>query len=286
MAAPFLIGVAILVVLPMLVTAWASLFEWDLVTSPRYRGSANFRELAGDASFRDALRNSLGYVAVATPIRVLLALGLAMVLARASRGGGVGRTGVTVPAIVPDVAFAALWLWILNPLYGPLNALLGAVGLPTPSWLTDAGAARWGVILMGAFLVGEAFIIVLAGRRALSADLLEQAASLGAGRWSRFTRVTLPLLAPVLLLVACRDIAMSFQATFTAALIVTEGGPPPNGTLYLPTFVYREAFEYLRYGYASAAIVVMFLLTAALVWLTLRAVDRLRGGVVLGGFTW
>ncbi len=182
------------------------------------------------------------------------------------------------PTVIPDVAYALLWLWILNPLYGPLNLLLQGLGLPTPSWLSQPGPARWGVVIMGLFLIGEGFVVAMAARRAVPQELYDLASSQGAGPMARFLRVTLPLMAPALLLMACRDTIMSFQATFVPALIVTEGGPPPYGTTYLPLFIYRTAFEYLRYGYAAAATVLVFVLTASIVWLQYRAIDRLRRG--------
>ncbi len=283
MAAPFLAGVAVLVVAPALVTLAMSLFEWDLLQPARFLGLGNFRELVGDAAFRASLRNSLIYVVIAVPLRVVIALGLALLLHRRIRGVGVERSAVFFPTVIPDVAYALLWLWILNPLYGPLNLLLGALGLPTPSWLSASASARWGVIIMGLFLIGEGFLIALAARRAVPDELYDMASASGAGPWSRFARVTLPLMTPALLLMAARDTILSFQATFVPALLVTEGGPPPYGTTYLPLFVYRNAFEYLRYGYASAATVLMFVLTASIVWLQYRAIDRLRRGGLWSG---
>jgi multiple sugar transport system permease protein len=283
MVAPFLVGVVVLVVAPALVTLVMSLFEWDLLQPARFLGLENFRELVGDVAFRASLRNSLAYVAIAVPLRVAIALGLALLMHRRMRGIGGERVAVFFPTVIPDVAYALLWLWILNPLYGPLNLLLGAVGLPTPSWLSVPASARWGVIIMGLFLIGEGFLIALAARRAVPGELYDLASSSGAGPWARFLRVTLPLMTPALLLMATRDTIMSFQATFVPALIVTEGGPPPYGTTYLPLFVYRNAFEYLRYGYASAATVFMFVLTASIVWLQYRAIDRVRRGGLWAG---
>jgi multiple sugar transport system permease protein len=283
MAAPFLIGVTVLVVVPGAITLAMSLFEWDLVRPARFVGLANFRELVGDVAFRASLRNSLTYVAIAVPLRVATALGLALLTHGRMRGAGVERAAVLFPTVVPDVAYALLWLWILNPLFGPLNLLLGALGLPTPSWLTEPASARWGVIIMGLFLIGEGFLIALAARRAVPGELYDMASASGAGPWARLVRVTLPMMTPALLLMATRDTILSFQATFVPALIVTEGGPPPYGTTYLPLFVYRNAFEYLRYGYASAATAFMFVLTASIVWLQYRAVDRVRRGGVWQG---
>jgi multiple sugar transport system permease protein len=280
LAAPFLIGVVVLVAGPALLTIVMSTFEWDLVSMPRFVGAANFRELLGDELFRISLRNSLWYVAVSVPLKLAGALGLAVLLHRRTRAGGLGRAAVVLPTAIPDAAWALVWLWILNPLSGPLNLALQALGLPTPAWLTQPGAARWGVVVIGALQLGEGFLIGVAARRGIPRHLHESAEAAGAGPWSRFVRVTLPLMAPALLLVACRDAVASFQSTFVPALLVTGGGPPPHATTFLPLFVYRNAFEYLRYGYAAAATVVMIIVSASIVWLMIRVVDRWRGGLV------
>ena len=276
MAAPFLLGVAILVALPALLTFAMSLFRWDLVRDPSFLGLDNFRELLHDLNFRAAMRNSLTYLAIAVPVRLVLAVGLALLLQPRFPGGAAVRGTVFLPAVIPDVAYALLWLWILNPLYGPLNLALEALGLPTPAWLSVGGPARWGVIILGVFQLGETFLVAFAARRLVPPQLYELAAEQGAGPWSRVWRVTLPLMLPTLLLLLLRDTALSLQATFVPALLVTEGGPPPNATLYLPLFVYRNAFSYFRYGYAAAATVWIFALTASIVWLQYRVVRRFR----------
>jgi multiple sugar transport system permease protein len=273
MAAPFLFGVLVLVVGPSVATLVLSLFRWDLVASPRFVGLGSFRALADDAVFPIALGNSLRYAAVAVPLRVVLAVGLASLLLR--RGSGWGRVGVLAPSAVPDVALAAAWLWILNPLYGPLNLVLGAIGLPTPAWFSDPSAARWAIVLMGLFVVGEGFAIALAARASVPRGLEELAAASGAGPWSAYVRVVLPLMAPALLLLAARDTVASLQTTFVPALVVTGGGPPPYATTFLPVYVYREAFEYLRFGTAAAATGVMLAVTAAALWLQYAALRRL-----------
>ncbi len=280
LATPFLFGVVLLVAGPALLTVVMSAFEWDLVSEARFVGAANFRELLGDDIFRISLRNSLWYVAVSVPLKLVGALGLAMLLHRRTRARGLVRGAVVLPAAIPDAAWALVWLWILNPLTGPLNLALQAVGLPTPAWMTQPGAARWGVVLIGLLQLGEGFLIALAARQGVPRHLHETAEAAGAGPWARFVRVTLPLMAPALLLVACRDAVASFQATFAPALLVTGGGPPPHATTFLPLFVYRNAFEYLRYGYAAAATVVMIVVSASIVWLMIRTVDRWRGGLV------
>jgi multiple sugar transport system permease protein len=279
MAAPFLVGVTALVLVPAFGSLTMSVYEWDLVRPPRFVGLANLRELIVDPVFRISLRNTLLYVAAAVPVRLLGALGIGLLLHRRGRLRAAGRVAVLIPSVVPDAAYALVWLWILNPLYGPLNLALGSAGLPTPAWLTQATPARWAVVIMGVFQLGEGALIALIARTRVPEELHEIAALDGAGRWSRFVRVTLPIMAPALLLIAARDTILSIQATFAPALIVTEGGPPPYATTYLPLFVFRNAFEYLRYGYASAATAVMLVVTASMLWLQYRAFVWWRGRV-------
>jgi multiple sugar transport system permease protein len=274
--APYLLGLALLVLVPALVTFGLALFEHDLITSPEWAGTANFRELWGDDIFRRSVRNSLMFIAAAVPLRLLGALLLALLLHPQFRGTSAYRTSAYLPTVVPDVAFALLWLWIINPLYGPLNLILGAVGGPTPQWLTDPHDARWAVVLMSLFQIGEGFIVALAVRQSLPGDLYELAEIEGARPWYVFARVTLPLMAPVLLLLLFRDTIFSFQANFVPALLICDGGPPPYATTYLPIFVYTNAFEYLRYGYAAAATLVMFGITAVIVFAQWRILRRWR----------
>jgi multiple sugar transport system permease protein len=273
---PYAFGVVVLVALPAAITFGLALFEYDLVRAPEFRGLGNFRELAEDEVFRISLRNSLMFVAFAVPLRLLGAVGLALLLHRRLRGAAAYRTGVYLPTVVPDVAYALLWLWIFNPLYGPLNLTLEALGLPSPEWLTDARDAQWAIVVMSVFILGEGFLVALAVRQSIPSDLYQLAELEAASALYVLRRVTLPLMAPALLLLLFRDTIFSFQVNFVPALLVTEGGPPPYETTYLPLFVYRTGFEYLRYGYAAAATLTMFLVTALIVFLQWRIVVRWR----------
>lgn len=278
---PYLFGVVVLVALPAAITFGLALFEYDLVQSPDFLGLDNFRELADDEIFRISLRNSLMFIAFAVPIRVAGALALALLLHRRMRGVGGYRTGVYLPTVVPDVAYALLWLWMFNPLYGPINVTLDALGFPSPEWLTDGRDAQWAIITMTVFLLGEGFLVALATRQSIPGELYELAAVEAASPAYVLRRVTLPLMAPTLLLLLFRDTIFSFQVNFVPALLVTEGGPPPYETTYLPLFVYRTGFEYLRYGYAAAATVTMFLVTALIVFIQWRIVVRWRRSFVV-----
>lgn len=281
MLAPYLAGLTLLVFLPTVLTFALAFTEYDLIRPPEPAGTANFTELAGDRVFWIALRNSVVFALIATPLRLLGALGLALLLHQRRRGAGAYRTAVYLPSVVPDMAYALLWLWIFNPLYGPLNLLLGAVGAPRPRWLSDGGPAMAAVIIMSLFQIGEGFLVMMATRQEVPEELYELAELERARPWATFRRVTLPFMAPTLVLLLLRDTIYSFQATFVPALIVTEGGPPPYATTFLPLFVYQNGFEYLRYGYAAAATLVMFVVTAVVVVIQFRIVRRWRRSFIV-----
>jgi multiple sugar transport system permease protein len=290
MLTPYVLGVAVLIALPGLVTFALAFSEYDLVRPPSFAGLENFRELLADEIFATALTNSLVFAAIAAPLRLVGALALALLLHRRFTGIGGYRSAAVLPTVIPDIAYGLVWLWLFNPLYGPINLLLlkwgdspttTAWGFQPPQWLTHPNDARAAIIIMSLFTVGEGFVVLLATRQGLPAELYDLAALEDATPWAVFRRLTLPLMAPILLLLLARDTIFSLQWTFVPALIVTEGGPPPYATTYVPLFVYQNAFEYLRYGYAASATVVMFLLTAVIVWLQWRIVKRWRRGFAL-----
>jgi multiple sugar transport system permease protein len=292
MLAPYLFGVVALVAVPALVTFALAFTEYDLLRSPSFVGLDNFRDLAEDDVFRIALKNSLVFAAVAVPLRLAGALGLALLLHRRFTGVGTYRSAGVMPTVIPDIAYGLVWLWLFNPLYGPINLFLRwqgdsptttAWGVQPPQWLTHPNDARAAIIIMSLFTIGEGFVILLVTRQGLPTELYDLAALEDATAWGVFRRVTLPLMAPILLLLLARDTIFSLQWTFVPALIVTEGGPPPYATTYVPLFVYRNAFEYLRYGYAAGATLAMFVLTALIVWLQWRIVRRWRKGFAVSG---
>lgn len=275
MLAPYVAGLVLLLALPAAVTFALSLTQYDLFSAPSFHGLENFRDLLHDPAFRAALPATLAFLALAVPLRVGGALALALLLHRRGRGAATGRAAVFLPTVVPDVAIALLWLFLVNPLYGPFAVLLAGVGLPFPDLLTDGSGALLLVVGMSAFAIGEGFVIALAVRRELPEELYELARVEGASAPFTFRRLTLPLMAPTLSLLACRDVALSLQFAFVPALLVTGGGPD-RATTFLPLLVYRNAFENGRYGYAAAITVVAFVLTLAIVATQLRVLRRGR----------
>ena len=272
---PYVIGTVALVVVPALLTVGYAFTDHTGLATPRFNGLANLRRMASDPLFAASLRASLIHVALAVPLRLLAATGLGLLLSAPRRGGRWYRTAVYLPTVIPDIALALLFVWVLNPIYGPLNQLLALVGLPQPVWLASAWGARIGVVLMLLFPIGEGFLVVLATRRQINARLYEAAALDGCGPFGQLRRITLPLLAPVLVLLAVRDTVLTLQSNFVPAYILTDGGPA-NATLYLPIYIFDQAFEFLGFGYAAMITLVVLVLTALLIGLQVLLVRRWR----------
>jgi multiple sugar transport system permease protein len=257
MLAPFLVGGALLVALPALLTFALAFTRYDALSLPEWNGITNFTDIFQAQVFQAAMRNSLAFVLIAVPLRVLGALALALLLHQRRRGYGAYRVSVFLPTVVPDVAYALIWLWIFNPLYGPLNLALGALGLPQPAWLVNPDTALLSLVFMSLFQVGEGFVLLLAALRFVPREYYQAGALDGASRWQLFAWVTLPLIAPWLLLLTIRDIVLTAQNTFTAAYLMTGGGPY-YATMLMPLVIYEEAFDRFRFGDASAMMIVLF----------------------------
>ena len=272
---PYAVGTLVLVLIPAVLTLRYAFTDFTGLGTSQFTGLDNLRRLGDDPFFAASLRASAFHVAMAVPLRLLAAVALGLLLAAPRRGGRWYRVAVYLPTVVPDIALALLFLWVLNPIYGPLNQVLGAIGLPQPTWLASAWGARVGVVMLLAFPIGEAFLVVLATRRAISGRLYEAAALDGCTPWRQLVHITLPLLAPVLVLLAIRDTVLMLQASFVPAYLLTDGGPA-NATLYLPIYIYDQAFEFLGFGYSAMVTLALIAITLALVAAQVLLVRRWR----------
>jgi multiple sugar transport system permease protein len=169
-----------------------------------------------------------------------------------------------MPSIIPTAAFALAWLWILNPLFGPVNLILQAVGINAPAWFIDPQWAKPALALMSLWQIGEGFLVSLAALQDLPEDIEDAAKIDGAGTWNVFWRITLPLVGPILLLLVFRDAVLTFQNSFATILLTTQGGPY-YATYTLPYFIYEQGFDLLSFGTASAALWVLYALSGLIV---------------------
>ena len=266
---PYLAGAFIMVVIPALLSLMLAFASYDALAPPAWNGWQNFRQIGTNALFWTALRNSLYFIVLAVPLRLLGALALALLLNKPRPGVGFYRAAIYLPTIVPDMAYALIWLWILNPLYGPLNQTLAFLGLPTPAWLVDPATAKLAFVIMALFQLGEGFVVLLAGLKDIPREYYESAQMDGGNRWQLFRYITLPILSPWLVLLTFRDIILSFQSTFTPAYAMT-GGDPYYATLFLPLLIFQEAFDRFRFGTGSAMMLLMFLTTLMLLLILFR----------------
>jgi multiple sugar transport system permease protein len=279
MVVPYVAGLLILVLLPTLAALPLAFTAYNAIQPPRFIGLDNFRELIDDSLFSNALKNSLVFMVIASPLRLLGALALALLLRRPGRGVGLSRAAVYLPTVVPDIAWALVWLWVLNPLFGPLNQILAFAGISPIAWGVEPWPARAAIILLIVWQLGEGFVLSLAALQDIPPELDEQGAVDGSGPFRHFWFITLPLIAPLLLIFLMRDTILTLQSNFVPALIVTRGGPN-YATTYLPLYIYNNAFDFLRFGYAAAMTIALIGITGAVLFLQYRVAVRWRVGIV------
>ncbi len=261
---PYLSGILLLVGLPALLSFGLAFFRYDALSRPTWIGTLNFLLATTDELFLLSIQNSLALVILPVPLRVLGAFLLAVLLRRNGRFLGWFRAVIYLPSIIPAAAYALAWLWILNPLFGPVNLLLQAVGLLPPAWFADAQWAKPGLVLLSLWQIGEGFLVSLAALQDIP-DSVEDAARVdGANGWQRFFHITLPLMAPILLLLTFRDAILTLQDSFATIFLITGGGPY-YATYTLPMFIYEQGFSLMLFGAASAALWVMYALTGLIV---------------------
>jgi ABC-type sugar transport system permease subunit len=277
MLGPTLALLFVFFALPIGVAAYESFFSWDMLTPPRYVGTANYEALAAHGELLRVALRTLGYSVLVVAGTMSLGLGLALLLDRPGRFFGFVRASVFSAYVVSWVAVALLWMWMLDGNSGAIGRMMRALGAGPLSLLGDPRWALPTLAVVGVWkLTGYAMIVFLAGLQGVPRSLLEAAALDGAGPWSRFRHVTMPRLAPTAAFVATTSLVTSFQA-FDVVRIMTQGGPARATELFVYA-IYEQIFLNLSVGRASALTVVFFLLLLAAAGLQLR-VWRGRAGV-------
>jgi multiple sugar transport system permease protein len=251
---PWLIGFFGLTLGPTIASLYLSFTDYDLLTPARWAGLKNYEyAFFHDRRLGNALSVTFQYVAWSIPLKLMVALALAMALDRSVRGVGLYRATFYLPSLLgASVAIAILWRQIFGA-DGLVNQLLFlTTGIEGPGWVTHPDYALWTLVILAVWQFGSPMIIFLAGLRQIPQDLYEAASMDGAGPVRQFFRITLPLLAPVIFFNLVFQTIEAFKA-FTQAFIVSGGnGGPVDSTLFYSLYLYIEAFENFRMGYASA----------------------------------
>ena len=270
---PTLVGLAVLSAGPILATFGISLTKWDMLTAPQFVGLENYGKLLGDDRFLKALRNTVFYTVVSVPVGLVLALGLAAALNQQIRGIAWIRTAYFLPLVTSATAVALVWLWIYSPT-GLLNDFLALFGIPPQRWVSDPTLAMPSIIAMSIWQGLPANVIIfLAGLQAIPVEYYDAASVDGAGRWSRFRDVTLPLLTPSIFFVGVLALIGAFQV-FDQVYVMANPGKPSEATITLVYFIYENGFRNFKMGYAGAASWIMFLIVAVFTILYFRTQNR------------
>ena len=248
---PWMLGFVVFYVFPILATFFVSFTQWTVVKPPVWIGLDNYvRMFTRDSLFVSSLRATTLFVALSLPLKLVLGLMLALLLNLKIPAMDFFRTIFFIPAVISGVAVSLMWIWFLQPDTGVVNTLLSYFGIQGPQWFWDRDWALPSVAIMSIWKVGGAAIIYLAGLQNIPAHLYEAAEIDGANKWSRFWKITLPLLTPTLFFQLIIELIDAFKI-FTEAYVITGGGPL-KATYFFLYYFYEEAFRNANMDYAAA----------------------------------
>lgn len=270
---PALGGILVFILGPVVAAIALSFTKWDLLTPAKFIGLSNYQELIQDPMFRKVMLNTLIFTGASVPLSLILSLGLALALNQKIKGIVIFRTIYFLPVVSSMVAVSLVWRWLYNPNYGLLNYFLNLLHLPSINWLFSTTWAMPAVILMSVWKsLGYNMVIFLAGLQGIPQMYYESAKIDGAGKFQAFKNITLPLLSPTTFFVLVISIISSFQV-FDQIFVMTSGGPA-HATEVIIYYIYHNAFQIFRMGYASALAFCLFIIIFALTLLQIRLSKR------------
>lgn len=271
MVSPYLIHLLAFTAGPILAAAYFSFCRYELIQAPTWLGIDNYTRMFSDKNVRDALSNSLFYIATYVPSSMVISLAVALALNQRIRGMSVYRAIFFLPVVSSGVGIALLWSWLLNK-HGLVNHFLELAGIGSVSFFGFQWALRSVVIMSVWSSLGSLMVYWLAGLQGVPQELYEAAQIDGAGTWQRFWRVTLPFITPVAFFLIIMGVIGSFQV-FTATYIMTGGGPG-NATLTIALYIYQRAFTGYEMGYASALAYLLFAILSVITFAQWRMQSR------------
>ncbi|PMC38073.1 ABC transporter permease [Bacillus sp. UMB0899] len=262
---PFIIGFLAFTLIPIITSLYLSFTQYNLFATPTWIGLENYKKMfTEDPRYWQSLKVTLIYVFAGVPLRLGFALLIAMVLNTASRAVGIYRTLFYLPSLIGgSVAVAIMWRNIFGD-EGIINLLLAFFSIPDVRWFGDPTAALWMLIFLSVWQFGSSMLIFLAGLKGIPATYYEAASVDGANFWQKFTKITLPMLSPVILFNTIMQTIAAFM-TFVPAFIISKGtGGPLDGTLLYSLYLFIQGFEFFNMGYASAMAWIMLIIVGIL----------------------
>ncbi len=269
---PWMIGVLLFTAGPLLMSLVMSFFNWPVIGTPKFVGAGNYIQMVTqDQQFWESLRITFTYTLLFVPLKIVLALFMAVIISKPLRFANVIRTIYYIPTVVSSVAVSIIWGWILNTNYGIMNYGLSKFGIAGPDWLNNKTSALAALILASAWSVGSLMLIFYTALKSISVDIYEAATIDGANQWTTFFRITLPLITPTLLFNIVTSVISTLQS-LDLVMLLTKGGPLMSTYMY-GLYVYNNAFDKSQLGYAAANAWVMFLIILLLTGLIFKSSD-------------
>lgn len=271
---PTLLIVAVFVALPILASFALSFFSYNAITAPHWAGLANYSALLHDGAVGHALIVTLELVVGIVAAQTLAGLGLAVLVQRRARFlRPLYRAALFVPLLVSGAAISIVMSYVFDDQFGVVNYYLNAIGLPSVTWLgSSAGAVLTIIVVVVWQQLGFTFIVFTAALGAVPAELLEAASVDGASGWRRFRSITLPMISPSILFVSSVGVINTLQL-FDQPYVLTHGGPG-TATQTMVMTIYEDAFQTLRFGYASTVSVLLFVVILLATYLQFRVSRR------------
>jgi multiple sugar transport system permease protein len=277
---PWIIGLSAFTLYPFVASIYYSFTHFSVLQSPKFIGASNYIELAQDEVFWLVLKNTLLYAALSIPAGVVVSLGMALMMNSIRRGQVFYSVVFYIPHLVPAVASTIIWMWIFNggllsdlvsPVYDFLNMIRraepGDYWRP-PAWLGSQTWALPSLVLMGLWSIGQTAFIYLAKLQDVPQELYEAAEIDGANTWHKIRHITLPMISPIILFNVIMSIIGTLQV-FTEPYLMTGGGPA-RSTMFLPQYIWDNAFVTMRMGYACAMSWILFVIILGLTLLAFR----------------
>lgn len=261
---PWIIGFIVFTVTPIVSSLYYSLCEYNVLNDPIFIGIKNYEHLFSDKVFKISLFNTLYMIIIGVPITTVTAIALSILLnSKEIRGARTFSVIFFLPTLIPVVISCLLWIWMLQPDSGVINLVLGYLGIDGPGWITSPDWAKPAFVLMMIWTCGNAIIIYLAGLQDIPMTLYESADIDGANFFQKVFHITIPMLRPVVLFNVVTLVINVFQ-WFAEPYIITEGGPN-NATMFYSLYLYQNAFQFFKMGYASAMAWVLLIIALGLI---------------------
>ncbi len=270
MASPWILGFLFFVAFPMIASLYLAMTRWDIFTPPKFLGLENFEVLlTDDHVFWQSMRVTTLFAVFSVPLQIAVGLGLAQLLNQKIRLLGMFRSIYYLPSVLSGVSIAIMFRWIFGTQFGLLNGALKMLGIEPVSWLGDPNVVLLSFILMSIWGSGANMLIYLGALQSVPTELYEAAEVDGAGSARKFFKITVPMITPVIFFTLINGIIQSLQE-FQTPFVLTNGGPA-DSSLFIVLYLYRNAFQWFRMGYASAIAWIIFAYVLVLSLLVMKS---------------